>query len=517
MRFLENRNPNLILYGKELIGKKPLFELAAFISGIEIMEIDNSFSGDTTKTKETFISSVIVPFLVNVTHRNKRTILYVPTNIKVNYVLETINKMMDYKEILNNFVFINEDEFEEINEEEAYNRLLSNISFCIDIVPQSENYYKLFVNYPTIVRNSSIINLHSWKNLDKTSFVNISAKEIEIGVNFKKNLSNIFIEILDYTSKIYERFYQKTKIELFLSQKQFTNVVEFYLSKYNEYKNILLEKQKKYNEGLEIIDKVRVVIEKKDKEIEDSNPLRQELDKNIEETRKLIGDKTREKKTWVAKKQQEEKVIEGLNKKKKDLQNNLDNILQPFKDAINKASYTLNKISQPDVTEIKNTWDSLNFGKYLLQKIYEIFGENNEWDIIKKSLDIKLFKNFININPVKSKDRLLPIVKEVTNHPDFTAGDNKYQKPYKLCGTLCDYFNVCKNYYNELDNQKKLLEQIEALNNEIEGHNKTVKEYIQQATIIDNDITEVEKKLGDLETKKSEIVLMVLLRWQIKT
>ena len=193
LRFLENRNPNIILYGKELIGKKPLFELAAFISGIEIMEIDNSFSGDTTKTKESFISSIIVPFLVNVTHRNKKTILYVPTNIKVNYVYETINKMMDYKEIFNNFVFLNDEEFEEINEEEAFNRLLSNISFCIDIVPKSDNYYKLFVDYPTIVKNSSIIYLHSWKNIDMSTFINDSSKEIDIDKNIKNNLANIFI------------------------------------------------------------------------------------------------------------------------------------------------------------------------------------------------------------------------------------------------------------------------------------------------------------------------------------
>jgi len=467
------------------------------------MELDNSFCDDTTKTKEAFISSVIVPFLVNATHRNKKTILYIPTNIKANYIFETINKMMDYKEILNNFVFINEDEFEDISEEEAYNRLLSNISFCIDIVPQSQNYYKLFIDYPTIVKNSSIINLHSWKKDDMISFVNNSSKEVDMDANFKTNLSNILIDIYEYTKKIYEKFYQKTKIELYLSQKQFSNVSEFYLSKYTEYKNILLDKQKKYNEGLEIIDKVKAVIAKTEKEIEDSSPLRQELDKNIEETRKLINDKTKERKAWVGKKQQEEKVIEGLNKKKKDLQNNLDNILQPFKDAINKTSYTLNKITQPDVTEIKNTWDSLNFGKYLLQKIYEVLGENNEWDTIKKSLDVKLFKNFINLNPIKSKEKLLPIVKEVTSHPDFTAGDNKYQKPYKICGTLCDYFNVCKNYYNELDNQKKLLDEIDALNNEIEEHNKTVKEFIHQATLIDNEVTEIEKKLGDLDTKKS--------------
>ena len=249
LRFLENRNPNLILFGKELIGKKPLFELSAFISGIEIVEIDNSFSGDTTKTKEQFISSVIVPFLVNATHRNKKTILYVPSNIKVPYVFETINKMMDYKEILNNFVFINEEEFEEISEEEAYNRLLSNISFCFDIIPQSKNYYKLFIEYPTIVRNASIINFHSWKNDDMSSFVNSCSKGVEIEPYFKNNLSNIFIEVFDYTKYIYEKFYKKTKVELFLSQKQFCNVCEFYVSKYSDYKNILLENQKKYNEG----------------------------------------------------------------------------------------------------------------------------------------------------------------------------------------------------------------------------------------------------------------------------
>jgi len=47
---------------------------------------------------------------------------------------------------------------------------------------------------------------------------------------------------------------------------------------------------------------VKAVIEKTEKEIEESNPLRQELDKNIEEIRKLINDKTRERKKWEAKK-----------------------------------------------------------------------------------------------------------------------------------------------------------------------------------------------------------------------
>ena len=94
------------------------------------------------------------------------------------------------------------------------------------------------------------------------------------------------------------------------------------------------------NEITILLDKVKAVIEKTNKEIEDSNPLRQELEKIIEDTRKSIGDKAREKKEWVTKKQQEEKIIENLKKKMAELQANLDAIFQTYKDAINKISYS---------------------------------------------------------------------------------------------------------------------------------------------------------------------------------
>ena len=503
LRALENRNPNLILIGRELIGKKPLFELASFISGIEIQEIDNSYCDDTIKTKETFINSIINPLLVNVTHMNKKTILYVPSNIKVNYVFETINKLMDYNDILNNFTFINEDLHGEITEEEAFNRLLSNMAFCIDIIPKSNNYKRLFVNYPMIVRNSSVINFHRWKKDGMLSFVNNNIAKVDMEANFKNNLAEMLIEIYHYTEKIYQKFYEKTKIKLYLEQKQFTNLCEFYLGKYVEYKNILIEKHKKLSEGIDSIDKVKLVIEKKNKEIEESSPLRQELDKIIEETRKSIGDKAREKKDWVTKKQQEEKIIENLKKKMVELQANLDSILQPYKDAINKLTYTLSKVNQSDITEIKNTWDSCNFGKYLLQKMYEVFGENNEWDTIKKVLDLKFFKSFVGINPVKSKEKLSSIVKEITSNPEFSSGDNKYQKPYKLCGTLCDYFAACNNYYIAYDGQQNLIKEIDGLVTEIENHNNEIKGFLVKVTSIDTEVIEIEKKLTELDTKKS--------------
>jgi hypothetical protein len=35
LRFFENKNPNLIMLWKELIGKKPLFSLSAFIYALK--------------------------------------------------------------------------------------------------------------------------------------------------------------------------------------------------------------------------------------------------------------------------------------------------------------------------------------------------------------------------------------------------------------------------------------------------------------------------------------------------
>ena len=503
---LERMNQNLVLVGKECTGKKGLFELACFISETEIVEIDNSFCFDTIKTNEQFINQVIIPFLVNVTHRNKKCILYIPSTIKATYVREVIVKLLDKKEIINNFVFIDTQTHGEITEEETLERLSKNISFCFDLVPKSDEYFTFFIDYPAISKHSSIIYFHSWKNIDMTSFMDISIKELEIKPEIKTKLSEILIEIFNYTSELYSKFSKKINIDLSLSQKNFSDICEFYSSKYNEYKNILLDRQKKYDESFDIVLKVKSLIERADKDIEDTNPKKAEFDKFIEEEKKVLGEKQREKNTWRTKKQNEDKIIGTLNNKLKDKQNQLEAILLPFDQAINKVCNQLNKANQNDITEIKNTWDSFNLGKFIFAKIFEVLGEaNDSWDIIKKNLDVKILKNLINIHPGKTKDKLLNITREITNSAEFNAGDNKYNKPFKLCSTLCDFFNMCKNYYNEYDNQKELIDEINKTKQEIEEHQKVVKDIVQQVSVIDNDISEINNKINDTETKKSNI------------
>ena len=506
---LEKINQNLILIGKECTGKKNLFELACFIAEVEIIEIDNSFSFETTKTKEQFLKEVIIPFLVNVTHRDKKSILYIPSTIKVDYVREILVKLIDKKEIINNFVFVDTQNYGEMTEEETMERLSKNILYCFDLVPKSEEYYTLFIDYPSLTKNSSVVYFHSWKNIDMTSYMGEAFKDLEIKPELKTQFSDILIQIFNYTSQVYSNFSHKININLTLSQKNFSDVCEFYSAKYSEYKNVLIEKQKKYNESFDIVEKVKELIAKTNKDIEESNPKRQELDKYIEEQKKFLNEKQREKNAWRAKKTNEDKIITGLNNQRKDKQNTLEANLMPFEEGVNKICNQLNKANQNDMMEIKNTWDSFNIGKYILTKICEALGEPCEsWDVIKKNLDIKLIKNLIAVSPGKTKenkDKLLNITKEITGSQEFNAGDNKYNKPFKFCTTLCDFFNMCKRYYNEVDNQNELIQGINKIKEEIEGHQKVIKDIVSQVGVIDNNIAEIDKKLLEAETKKSNI------------
>ena len=505
---LERNNVNLILLGKDCTGKKNLFELACFISETEIIEVDNSYSFETVKTRQQFIKQIINQFLVNATYRNRKSILYIPSTIKVNYVRETIIKLLDKKEIINNFSFFDNQKYGQINEEEILNRLSKNIYFCFDLVPKTEDYFTLFINYPSICKNSSVVYFHSWKNSDMISFMNISIKELDIKEEIKSQLPELLIEIYKYTIQMYSSFSQKININLSLSQKNFSDICEFYSSKYTEYKNVLIDRQKKYDESFEMVLKVKSLIEKGNKDVEETIPKKTECDKFIEEQRKILGEKQKDKNICKTKKLNEDKIVDGLTRQLIEKQNQLEAILLPFESSINRVCNQLNKANQNEITEIKNTWDSFNLGKLILTKICGVLGEpNDSWDIIKKNLDFKLIKNLIAISPARAKDKhkLSTITKEITTSDEFNAGDNKYNKPFKFCTTLCEFFNVCKKYYKEYDNQKELIEDINKTKEVIKNNQKKIKNIVQEVSAIDEAINEIEKKINVFETKKSNI------------
>ena len=509
LKNFEQNNQNLILLGKEFTGKKNLFELSCFLAEIDIIEIDNSFFFDTNKTQAQFISQIINPFLVNATHKNKRSILYIPSTVTIKYVKEIVIKLLDYTEILNNFVFIDIQNYGEITEEETVERLMKNISICFDLIPNSKEYSNIFCNYPAIAKNSNIVYFHGWKKEDMVSFMGINYAQLELKEEIKSNLPKYFIEIFNYTNSLYQLYKQKIGVNIILNQKNFCDVCEFFSSKYKEYKNILTEKQNKYNEAFNIIDKVKSLMDRANKDIEEANPKKAELDKFNDEQKKILAEKQKIKNAGRTKKANLDKVVAGLTTQLKEQQSQLEAVLLPFEEVIMKITNHLNRIGTNDMTEIKNTWDAFNLGKFIFTKIYEALGEPcDSWDVVKKNLDVKIIKNLIAACPTKNRDKfkLENVTKEITSNQDFIAGgENKYNKPFKLCSTLCEFFNACKNYYIELDKQKDLMENINKIKEDIETNQNRIKVTIQDVNSIESEIAEIDKIMIETDTKKHNI------------
>ena len=184
--------------------------------------------------------------------------------------------------------------------------------------------------------------------------------------------------------------------------------------------------------------------------------------------------------------------------------------MTPSKEAITKLFSNINKISQNDLTEIRNTWESFNFGKFLIFKLYDLFDKSySDWDTTKRSLELETFRSLSNINPKNIKEnmknKLYNISKEVINNPEFILSENKYQKPFKISGILCDYFSAWNKFFMQNEANKNLIDEINEIKNKLNKHEKKKKEIIEEGKIIDDEIIRIEQDIRELESRNDNL------------
>ena len=515
LRILENNAPNIILLGKKNTIRRPLLHFASYIANIDFTEVDSSFSHELLKNKNLFIEKEIKPYLMKIIQSKKKSILYLSPNIKANYILDTIHKLMDMKEIPNNFKITDQNkelDEEEIAEEEIIDILEKNISICLDINYDTDQYINLFTKYSTIVKNSSIVYIHNWNEEDMKTYYNISVREIESIINekIKTKIPDLLIDIYNYSNQLYENYYIKSGIKLFLDVKNYSNVCEFFISKYKEYKLILEEKQKKYDEGIKIVDKTKKLLDDINKEIKESVPKQEEFKKKLESKKEKKNNKTKEKNKCRTNKQFEDKTTKELMDKKAQKEEELDEKLSPTKQAIAKLNHAINKIPQNDLTDVRNAWESFNFGKFLIFNLYDLLNKPySDWENAKRSLDLDTLKTLANINPNNIKEnlkkKLYNITKEVVGNIEFTSGDKYSQKPFRLCGILCDFFGAWNKYFIQNEANKNIIDEINQIKNEIQSHEKIKKKIIEEGKIIDDEINKIEQEIRELETRNDNM------------
>ena len=64
---------------------------------------------------------------------------------------------------------------------------------------------------------------------------------------------------------------------------------------------------------------------------------------------------------------------------------------------------------------------------------------------------------------------------------------------------------MCKNYYNELEKQKEIIEKINKIKEDIETNQKEIKSIIQEVNSIEEEIAEIDKIMIENDTKKHNI------------
>ena len=185
-------------------------------------------------------------------------------------------------------------------------------------------------------------------------------------------LSKTLLNIFNFVKELYEEFTLKINLRISLNQRHYMNVCQFISNNYKIYKEILIKKKNNYEKLNKNIKKVKELLNQKEILIENLKPQKEQNEKLIEECLKVISVKNSEKKQIKSKRNIEEKKCNDAINLKNEKNIKLGDIFLDIKDSIKKTIISLQKLTDKDLLEIKNSWENFAVGKYLLLKILEM-------------------------------------------------------------------------------------------------------------------------------------------------
>ena len=512
LNILNNEQPNLILIGKDFVGKELLIKVALYIMRYNYVEANINLL--INKGRAAFQNETIIKTLQEVVYNNRKLFLIFPQELFANCsdedklsILDDISNLFDINQILNKFTqFLNvaNTEYASVNLtfDELKDRLQKNIHIIITINPYDYTYNKLFLNYPSIIAKSDIIYINEFDENYLSVISNITFDKNDCLIS--NNLSKILVDIFNFVKILYEEFSHKVNLDLSINQRHYLHLCDFISKNYSKYKNILVKNKEDYEKINQNIKKCSTIITEKEAEIEKLNPQKEASEKLIEESRKIISEKNIEKNKIKIKRNDEEKPMLAAKDLKKKKMEQLEEALSKSKESIRKAGNNLNKLSDKDLLDCKNTWENYPFGKLLLSKVFELLNDPNcdDFEYIKKNISAKHFKKLVNIDFTQPQDKFKEIVKTIVSNPEF-GGNDKFNKPYKLAGVICDYFNRLNKYNKAYEENYELVEQIAELDKQIENHQTLLSKYLGDYKNLENEIINIEAKISNYEMNKA--------------
>ena len=345
LNILNNEQPNLILIGKDFVGKELLIKVALYIMRYNYVEANINLL--INKGRAAFQNETIIKTLQEVVYNNRKLFLIFPQELFANSsdedklsILDDISNLFDINQILNKFTqFLNvaNTEYASVNLtfDELKDRLQKNIHIIITINPYDYTYNKLFLNYPSIIAKSDIIYINEFDENYLSVISNITFDKNDCLIS--NNLSKILVDIFNFVKILYEEFSPKVNLDLSINQRHYLHLCDFISKNYSKYKNILVKNKEDYEKINQNIKKCSTIITEKEAEIEKLNPQKEASEKLIEESRKIISEKNIEKNKIKIKRNDEEKPMLAAKDLKKKKMEQLEEALSKSKESIRKA------------------------------------------------------------------------------------------------------------------------------------------------------------------------------------
>ena len=541
LNLLNNEYPNLVLIGNDFCGKDLLAKIGLYIMKYKYIDINiNKF---ISKGKYAFEKDNIVKVVNDAVFNNNKTFIFFQSDLfnvineedKI-YILEIISLLLDpnnyfnkylvsknddkaknqniYRDLVdNNFISIKnqeEDSMIQKKENEIKEKIKTNINIILSINEEKEIYRKLFLDYSSILDNCFTIYIKEYTDKSLNTISNIVFENINnSGKDFTmtNTLSQTLFDIFSYVKTLYEEFTLKVNLRISLNQRHYMNVCQFITNNYKKYKDILIKNKINYEKINNNLKKAEDLLNEKQLLIENMRPQKEQNEKMIEECLKIIAAKNGEKNQIKAKKISEEKICNNESNVRAERMNKLDIIFIDIKESIKKLTSSMHKLSERDLVEIKNSWDNFPTGKYLLQKVFELldiaYNSNNsssyDFDYIKKNIAARHLKRLANIDYVNANPHFIELIKEIAENEEFSLNE-KFNKPYKLANTICDYINKIYKYYILCDENAELINKIKEIDNKIKHHKEVIKKHLDEYNIIENEILSLNSKISNYET-----------------
>ena len=137
-------------------------------------------------------------------------------------------------------------------------------------------------------------------------------------------------------------------------------------------------------------------------------------------------------------------------------------------------------------------------------KIYELLGDGNgdDFDYIKKTISVKHFKKLINLDYTNTENKFKEISKIIVANPDY-GGNDKFNKPFKLAGVICEFFNRINKYFKIYEENIEIVQEIEELEKQVEKHQVVLSKYLGDYKNLENEVLEIEARISNYELMKA--------------